>query len=73
MESEEKAIKSWTEGDYRMQSRIELSIRDAEMVHIIGATTASQMWRQLMLVKEARGKMGILMAWTVPFGGQRRC
>ena len=61
-ESEEKAIKTWTEGDHRAQSRIELSIGDSEMVHIIGATTASQMWKQLTLVKEPRGKMGILMA-----------
>ena len=61
-ESEEKAIKTWTEGDHRAQSRIELSIGDSEMVHIIGAMTASQMWKQLTLVKEPRGKMGILMA-----------
>ena len=59
-DEERSAIKKWTEGDYRAQSRIELSIGDAEMVHIIGATTASQMWRQLTLVKEARGRMGVL-------------
>ena len=32
------------------------------MVHILGAKTASEMWKQLTLVKENRGKMGILMA-----------
>ena len=61
-EEEQKAAKTWRENDYRAQSRIELSIGDAEMVHIISATTASQMWKQLTLVKEARGKMGILTA-----------
>jgi gag-polypeptide of LTR copia-type len=30
------------------------------MVHIIGATTTRQMWKQLTLVKEARGRLGIL-------------
>jgi hypothetical protein len=59
---ETRAIEAWKEGDYRAQSRIELSIGDAEMVHIVGAKTASQMWMQLSLVKETRGEMGVLMA-----------
>ena len=59
---EMKAIEIWKEGDYRAQSRIELSIGDAEMIHIMGASTASQMWKQLSLVKENRGEMGALMA-----------
>ena len=61
-EEERKAIRMWTECDHHMQLRIELSIGDAEMVHIISTTMASQMWRQLTLVKEAQGKIGILMA-----------
>jgi hypothetical protein len=64
-EDETKAIKAWTEGDYRTQTRIELSIGDAEIVHILGATTARQMWEQLTLVKENRGKLGAIMARKV--------
>ena len=59
---ERKAIETWQDGDYRAQTRIELSIADTEMVYIMGATTASQMWKQLALVKENRGKLGILIA-----------
>ena len=52
----------WKEGDYRAQSRIELSLGDVEMVHIVGVTLVSQMWKQLLLVTESRGEMGILTA-----------
>jgi hypothetical protein len=30
------------------------------MVHIMGAKSAEEMWKQLTLVKEARGRLGIL-------------
>jgi hypothetical protein len=30
------------------------------MIHIVGAQSASDMWKQLTLVKESRGKLGIL-------------
>ena len=59
-EDEIKAIKKWEEGDAKARTRLELAIGDSEMVHIIGAETASQMWKQLTLVKESRGKLGIL-------------
>ena len=49
---EAEARKKWIEGD---GTRIELSIRNAEMIHISGATTASQMWEQLCMVKESKG------------------
>ena len=30
------------------------------MIHISGATTAKQMWDQLVMVKESKGRLGIL-------------
>jgi hypothetical protein len=59
-EDETKAIRKWEKDDAKARTRIELAIGDSEMVHIIGANTASEMWKQLTLVKESRGKMGIL-------------
>src|ERR1700761_8163471 len=59
-EDEEKEIRKWEEGDQRAQTQIELTLGDAEMVHILGATTAHQMWTQLCTVKENKGKLGIL-------------
>ena len=59
-QAETDAIKKWRDGDAKARTRIELAIGDSEMVHIIGATTAKQMWKQLTLVKEARGRLGIL-------------
>jgi gag-polypeptide of LTR copia-type len=50
----------WRDGDAKARTRIELSISDAEMIHISGATTASEMWQQLITVKEAKGKLGML-------------
>ncbi|KAG7442299.1 uncharacterized protein BT62DRAFT_906069, partial [Guyanagaster necrorhizus] len=38
---------------------IKLTLSDSQMIHITGATTAANMWKQLKLVKEARGKLGI--------------
>jgi hypothetical protein len=58
--AELKEINQWHKGDAKARTRIELAIGDEEMVHIIGATTASEMWKQLTLVKESRGRLGIL-------------
>ena len=57
---EVKALQRWKEGDLRTQARIELAVSDAEIVHVMGAKTAKEMWSQLSLVKETRGKLGIL-------------
>ena len=54
------AQKKWREGDTKACTRIELAISDAEMIHISGATTAREMWSQLCLVKESKGRLGIL-------------
>ena len=46
-QNERDAIKAWKQKDQRAQTQIELSIGDAEMIHISGATTSAQMWTQL--------------------------
>jgi hypothetical protein len=57
---EKEAAKKWHEGDAKARTCIEITIGDSEMVHIIGVMTASKMWKQLTLVKESHGKLGIL-------------
>lgn len=53
--SEEAKQKQWRNGDAKARMRIELAIRDAEMMHISGVTSAKEMWEQLTMVKESRG------------------
>jgi hypothetical protein len=57
---EKEAIAKWESGDAKAQTRIELAISDSEMVHISRANTAREMWEQLSMVKEAKGRLGIL-------------
>ncbi|KAJ2927946.1 hypothetical protein H1R20_g9148, partial [Candolleomyces eurysporus] len=57
---ERKKIETWIQGDAKARTRIELAIGDSEMIHISGATTAGQMWKQLTQVKESKGRLGIL-------------
>src|SRR5271169_1574206 len=57
---ETEAVLKWQEGDAKARTRIELSIGDSEMIHLSGANTAREMWNQLTMVKEARGRLGIL-------------
>ena len=52
--------KEWKTGDAKAQTQIKLAIGDAEMIHISGATTAREMWKQLTMVKESRGGLGVL-------------
>ena len=59
-DKELKAIKKWQEQDAKARTWIKLAIGDSKMVHILGANTVSQMWKQLTLVKELHGKLGIL-------------
>lgn len=59
---EAEKIKTWKARDGQAQTQIELSISDAEMVHILQAQTAKEMWDQLCAVKEPRGALGILSA-----------
>ncbi|KAK0220049.1 hypothetical protein IW262DRAFT_1273196, partial [Armillaria fumosa] len=53
-------IWQWEEMDGKVQTQIELTLSDMQMIHIAGTITAAEMWKQLKLVKEARGKLGIL-------------
>lgn len=58
---ETEAMDKWREGDARTRPRIELAISDTEMIqHISGASTAREMWDQLMMVKESKGHLGVL-------------
>ena len=57
---EEEAIEKWQDGDARTRTRIELAIGDSEMIHISGAHTAREMWEQLSMVKESKGRLGVL-------------
>ncbi|TFK64799.1 hypothetical protein BDN72DRAFT_722969, partial [Pluteus cervinus] len=57
---EQMLMDAWDKGDGKARTRIELSIGDSEMVHILGATTARDMWKQLTTVKEARGGLGVI-------------
>src|ERR1700678_1719942 len=59
-EEENEAQEKWRNGDAKARTRIKLAISDAEMIHISGATTASEMWKQLSQVKESKGRLGIL-------------
>ena len=59
---QQRLLKKWKQGDAKAKARIELAISDAEMVHIMGAETAQQMWAQLTMVKEPKGRLGILAA-----------
>src|SRR5271168_2698603 len=59
-EEENEAQEKWRNGDAKARTQIELAISDAEMIHISGATTASEMWKQLSQVKESKGRLGIL-------------
>ncbi|KZO90280.1 hypothetical protein CALVIDRAFT_490740, partial [Calocera viscosa TUFC12733] len=58
--AEQIAMTDWDAVDMRAQNQIELSVGDADMVHLIGAETAGQMWSQLIRVKEMRGELGIM-------------
>ncbi|KAF4622418.1 hypothetical protein D9613_009127 [Agrocybe pediades] len=55
-----EAQTKWDKGDRKARCRIELSISDAEIVHVMGARTAREMWDQLCTVKETKGTLGVL-------------
>lgn len=52
--------KKWRDSDAKARTRIELSIGDAEMIHISGADSVREMWDQLTTVKESKGRLGVL-------------
>jgi hypothetical protein len=55
-----KEMERWGELDGKVQTQIEHTLSDSQMVHIAGAKTAAEMWLQLKQVKERGGKLGIL-------------
>ena len=55
-----KAQSKWRGGDVKARTRIELAIGDSEMIHISGAESAREMWDQLTMVKESKGRLGVL-------------
>jgi len=55
--------KKWCKGDAKAWTRIELVVEDMEMVHFSGADTAKEMWDQLCMVKEAKGRIGVLVTY----------
>jgi hypothetical protein len=60
MKNEIEARDKWKEGDAKTRTRIQLAIGDTEMIHISGASTAREMWNQLTMVKESKGRLGVL-------------
>jgi len=65
-----EAQSRWDKGDRKACCRIELCISDAEMVHIMGAQTAREMWEQLCTVKESKGWLGVLATRRALFRAQ---
>ena len=59
-QDEKEAVKKWKEGDAKAHTCIELSIGDLEMIHISGTDSARGMWEQLTMVKESKGRLGVL-------------
>ena len=59
-EADIRLQKEWKTGDAKAWTQIKLVIGDTEMIHISGATTAWEMWKQLTMVKESRGRLGVL-------------
>ncbi|KAG1786844.1 uncharacterized protein HD556DRAFT_1412913 [Suillus plorans] len=52
--------------DRKAQTVIELSISDSQMIHLAGASMAKEMWDQLRIMKESRGKQAIT-TWRQKF------
>ena len=55
-----EAQRKWCEGNAKAHTQIELAIGDAEMIHISGTLTVQEMWSQLTIVKESKGRLGVL-------------
>ena len=59
-EADIRLQKKWKTGDAKAWTWIKLAIEDVEMIHISSTTTAREMWKQLTMVKESRGWLGVL-------------
>src|ERR1700760_153393 len=67
---EEKVSKAWQKKDEKARTRIELAIADSEFMHIYGATTAREQWKQLSMVYESRGLLARLAVKRAFFRAQ---
>ena len=59
-QDEKEAEKKWKEDDVKACTHIELSIGDSEMIHISSTDSVRGMWEQLTMVKESKGRLGVL-------------
>ena len=60
--AEATTMATWDTKDGQIQSLLQLAVSGTELVHLMGAHTAHQMWEQLREVKEPWGILGILSA-----------
>lgn len=61
-EQERAALEKWQTDDKKAQTTIKLSVHDTQAIHLLGASTARQLWEQLKAAKEPRGQAD-LYAW----------
>jgi gag-polypeptide of LTR copia-type len=61
-EEEKKAKRAWEKRDEKARTRIELAVADSEFVHLFGAETAREQWKQLCQVYESKGLLAVLQA-----------
>ena len=52
--------KRWRDSNAKAHMCIKLAIGDSEMIHISGADSTREMWEQLTMVKESKGRLGVL-------------
>ena len=52
--------KRWRDSDAKARMCIELATCNSQMIHISGADSAREMWEQLTMVKESKGRLGVL-------------
>src|ERR1700759_1352396 len=67
---EAKDAQAWQKKDEKARTRIELAIADSEFMHIYGAPTAREQWKQLCMVYESRGLLARLAAKRAFFRAQ---
>jgi hypothetical protein len=49
-------VTTWEGGDSRAQTQLELTLSDMQIVHIMGAKSAEEMWKQLMGLQQLYAK-----------------
>ena len=51
--------KKWKDGDAKVHMCIELAVGNSKMIHINGMESTQQMWEQITVVKEFKGRLGV--------------